>query len=206
MRISENIWFLGEIPKIHAFEKRLAIGEHFVPDGRRSGGNAGLEKEMKNGEGASVGKNAKYGENAGYGQRIEDSESALTGRDAAFKEVRAGNEEKSGVWEADFCLEDSALVYKNGKRLFVITGCSHSGICNIVSYAERVFEGCSVRGILGGFHLFETDERTRKTVEFLREKELEELMPCHCVSLTVKCEMSRVMPVKEVGVGMCLEM
>ena len=27
VHISENIWFLGEIPKIHAFEKRLAIGE-----------------------------------------------------------------------------------------------------------------------------------------------------------------------------------
>ena len=30
----------------------------------------------------------------------------------------------------DYVLDDSAIVYKSNKGLFIITGCSHSGICN----------------------------------------------------------------------------
>lgn len=161
VQISENIWFLGEIPQIHDFEQRMAIGEK---------------------------------------KRTEDAAGPI--RENGDKDNRQSARE---IWTADFCTEDSALVYKDGERLFIITGCSHSGICNIVSYAEQLFEGCSVTGILGGFHLFEMDERAEKTAAFLREKKLDDLFPCHCVSLAVKCAMSRVMPIREVGVGMRLE-
>lgn len=185
MQISENIWFLGEIPQIHDFEQRMAIGEK-----KRTEDAAGPMRE--NG-----------GRRTAESMREMDSGSADEPiRENGDKDNRQSAQE---IWAADFCTEDSALVYKDGERLFIITGCSHSGICNIVSYAERLFEGCSVTGILGGFHLFEMDERAERTAAFLREKKLDDLFPCHCVSLTVKCEMSRVMPIREVGVGMRLE-
>lgn len=37
----------------------------------------------------------------------------------------------------DLVLDDTALVYRGSEGLFVITGCSHSGICNIIEYAKR---------------------------------------------------------------------
>ena len=68
----------------------------------------------------------------------------------------------------DRVLDDSAVVCRTGKGLFIITGCSHSGICNIVEYARQVF-GCSrIAGIIGGFHLFDADARLYKTIELLR--------------------------------------
>ena len=38
---------------------------------------------------------------------------------------------------ADFVLDDSALSYEGKEGLFIITGCSHSGICNIVLQAKN---------------------------------------------------------------------
>ena len=35
----------------------------------------------------------------------------------------------------DYVMDDTALVYKSENGIYVITGCSHSGICNIVEYA-----------------------------------------------------------------------
>lgn len=198
VQISENIWFLGEIPQIHDFEQRTAIGEKKRADdasgSTREKGRRSVDESMRK----------KGGRNAAESMR------QMNGGSAAEPIRETGDEgnrqSEREIWTADFCMEDSALVYKDTERLFIITGCSHSGICNIVSYAEQLFEGCSVTGILGGFHLFDMDERAEKTAAFLQEKKLDGLFPCHCVSLAVKCEMSRVMPIREVGVGMRLEL
>ena len=39
---------------------------------------------------------------------------------------------KDGSKEEDWVIEDSALAYKSKDGLVIITGCSHSGICNII--------------------------------------------------------------------------
>ena len=105
----------------------------------------------------------------------------------------------------DRVLDDSAVVCRTGKGLFIITGCSHSGICNIVEYARQVF-GCSrIAGIIGGFHLFDADARLYKTIDFLESSSVESMYPCHCVSLRAKAEMMKHMEIKEVGVGLSLQ-
>ena len=38
----------------------------------------------------------------------------------------------------DFLMDDTAFAYKGKDGLVIITGCSHSGICNIVEYAKKV--------------------------------------------------------------------
>lgn len=38
----------------------------------------------------------------------------------------------------DYVLDDTALVYKNQNGIYIITGCSHSGICNIIEYAKII--------------------------------------------------------------------
>ena len=43
-----------------------------------------------------------------------------------------------GKYEDDYLTEDSALVYKSEDGLTIITGCSHSGICNIVEHAKNI--------------------------------------------------------------------
>ena len=102
----------------------------------------------------------------------------------------------------DYVMDDTALVYKSEKGIYIITGCSHSGICNIVEYAKKVSEDNRVLGIIGGFHLFEVSEKVNKTIEYLAENNVKELYPCHCTSFAVKAEIHKTIPVKEVGVGL----
>src|SRR5208283_1769262 len=43
-----------------------------------------------------------------------------------------------GSTAPDFLLDDSALAFRSGAGLIIITGCSHAGICNIAEYAREV--------------------------------------------------------------------
>lgn len=105
----------------------------------------------------------------------------------------------------DLLPDDSALACKTAEGLFIVTGCSHSGICNIVSRARQVLDEARVAGIIGGFHLLRRDERLRQTAAFLREVSPRRLYPCHCVSLPAKAELMKHLKVGEVGSGMMIE-
>lgn len=102
----------------------------------------------------------------------------------------------------DMVKDDTAIVYKGEKGLFIITGCSHSGICNIIEYAKAVCQEERIYGVIGGFHLFEVDEQLEKTIQYLKENSIALLYPCHCVSLRAKLEMGKNIPIQEVGVGL----
>lgn len=106
----------------------------------------------------------------------------------------------------DLNYDDSALVCKTSDGLLVVTGCSHSGICNIVEYAKQICDCSKIAAILGGFHLFHVNERLHKTIEYLKTVSPNMLYPCHCVSLKAKAEIMKVIPVEEVGVGMRIEL
>lgn len=101
--------------------------------------------------------------------------------------------------------EDSAIVYKSDKGLFIITGCSHSGICNIIEYAKNVCNDSRIYGVIGGFHLFKNDDRLKETIKYLKANNIKLLYPCHCVSLEAKIEIAKEMQIYEVGVGLELD-
>ncbi|GAA0724975.1 MBL fold metallo-hydrolase [Clostridium malenominatum] len=102
----------------------------------------------------------------------------------------------------DYVLDDTALVYQSENGIYIITGCSHSGICNIIEYAKKVCKDNRVLGVIGGFHLFEVNEQVSKTIDYLKQNNLKELYPCHCTSFVVRSEIHKTLPVKEVGVGL----
>ncbi|EKQ53087.1 MULTISPECIES: MBL fold metallo-hydrolase [unclassified Clostridium] len=102
----------------------------------------------------------------------------------------------------DYVMDDTALVYKSENGIYIITGCSHSGICNIVEYAKQVCKDSRVLGIVGGFHLFEVNEQVYRTIDYLKQSNIKELYPCHCTSFIVKAEIHKSIPIKEVGVGL----
>lgn len=119
-----------------------------------------------------------------------------------FEPTRAmGVVEDAGGERPDFVEEDTALACQTPQGLFIVTGCSHSGICNIIAHARAVCGEARIAGVVGGFHLFDRDEQLAGTIAYFRQLEIPRVIPCHCVSLQAKCEMSRAFPIEEIGSG-----
>ena len=112
---------------------------------------------------------------------------------------------EEGERSEDYVMDDSAIVYQGKDGLFIITGCSHSGICNIIEYAKEVCNEQKIVGVIGGFHLFKLSERLTRTIDYFQKNGIEELYPCHCVSFKTKAEIHKSIPVHEVGVGLKIE-
>lgn len=84
----------------------------------------------------------------------------------------------------DDCIpDDSGMVVKTSNGLVVVSGCAHSGICNMVLHACEVTGTEKVHAVVGGFHLVNDDERTRKTIDFLKKRNIMKVMPSHCTML-----------------------
>jgi 7,8-dihydropterin-6-yl-methyl-4-(beta-D-ribofuranosyl)aminobenzene 5'-phosphate synthase len=111
-----------------------------------------------------------------------------------------------GITREDRILDDSALAFRTGEGVVIITGCSHAGICNIVERAKSVCGEHRIIDIIGGLHLLLPDpSRLKKTAEYLRDLHLKSLHACHCTSLPSKIVLAGYCPVQEVGTGMKLE-
>ena len=77
----------------------------------------------------------------------------------AFEADRAIGETLSSCgccWEEDRLPDDTSLALDLPEGVFVVTGCAHAGVCNMVRYAKEQTGKDRVLGVLGGFHLFET--------------------------------------------------
>ena len=131
------------------------------------------------------------------------------------------NFEKRKIWgklelpskniEDDFLLDDSALIYRSEKGIVVITGCSHSGICNIISYAKKVsskkWNMSDIYAVIGGMHLIKSEEsHLSNVISFLKKQNIYALYPCHCTDFYAKAAFANHgLHVNEVGVGNCIE-
>jgi len=108
--------------------------------------------------------------------------------------------------EDDFLLDDSALVYKSKNGLIIITGCSHSGICNIIEYAKKVCKDDRIINVIGGFHLLNPSQKQLKgTLDYIKKLNLKRMHACHCTDLNSKVALSKIVKIEEVGVGLKLK-
>ena len=106
----------------------------------------------------------------------------------------------------DYLLDDTALVYKSSEGLIIIVGCSHSGICNIIEYARKVCNEERIADIIGGFHLLNAPkDQLHGVVNYFKSLHPKEVHACHCTDLYSKIHLSKMVNLKEVGVGLRLE-
>jgi 7,8-dihydropterin-6-yl-methyl-4-(beta-D-ribofuranosyl)aminobenzene 5'-phosphate synthase len=113
---------------------------------------------------------------------------------------------EDGAEKDDFLLDDSALAYKSPGGLVIITGYSHSGICNIVGQARRICGEDRVLDIACGLYLMDPPtEQPQGTLEYLQALRPGSVHAGHCTDLRSKIALSRVVDLKEVGGGLALE-
>ncbi len=134
LALSDNLLFLGGIPRANDFENRQPVGERLTENG----------------------------------------------------------------WQPDYVLDDSALAYRRQDTLYIITGCSHAGICNIIAYAKKITGLERVAGIIGGLHLFDAaSEQAARTIEYLSGNVGGVIYPCHCTSLEAKAALMAALPARK---------
>jgi len=90
--------------------------------------------------------------------------------------------QKNGVLSPDPENDDMALYIDTGNsEMIVITGCGHAGLINTIYHGQNVIGHKKLRGLIGGFHLIDVDNKIRnKTVEKLKEFEIEHIWSGHC--------------------------
>lgn len=78
--------------------------------------------------------------------------------------------------------DDQALVIEmSDGTIGIITGCSHSGIINILRYAMEITGKREIKFVIGGFHLINAnEERINKTWEDLKQINPQYISPMHC--------------------------
>jgi 7,8-dihydropterin-6-yl-methyl-4-(beta-D-ribofuranosyl)aminobenzene 5'-phosphate synthase len=69
-----------------------------------------------------------------------------------------------------------------GRGLFVLTGCGHSGIVNILRYVLKLTGEDRFHAVVGGFHLSGPgfEPIITPTCEALGGFSFDHLVPCHC--------------------------
>ncbi len=78
--------------------------------------------------------------------------------------------EKEGELLKDDVPDDTSLVIEMQNGIFILFGCAHRGIINIIDHAEAIF-GRRVVGFLGGTHLGPASSYQRnRTIEELRKR------------------------------------
>lgn len=113
---------------------------------------------------------------------------------------------KNGMEVADSMEDDTALAYKSSQGLVIITGCSHSGICNIVEQAKQICQDDRVLAVIGGLHLRKPPiEQLSSTIAYLHQANVQQLYACHCTDQPSRIALAQLGNLQEVGVGLTLE-
>lgn len=104
----------------------------------------------------------------------------------------------------DLLPDDSAMVVIHNDELIVLTGCAHSGVCNIVDYAQKVTGLSKINTVMGGFHLKHINKQTTETIAYLKLQGATHVMPSHCTSFDVVDEFHKHWPEKPITTGRIL--
>ncbi len=91
---------------------------------------------------------------------------------------------KDDKYIKDEILDDQALILETSKGIWVVLGCTHSGIINTLSYVSEITGESKITGIIGGTHLKDADElRLKETVEVLNEFKVQKIVLSHCTGI-----------------------
>jgi len=104
----------------------------------------------------------------------------------------------------DFVMDDSGLVIKLKDEIVIISGCAHSGICNMIEHAKSISGFSKIRAVIGGFHLKHNYKQTQETIKYLKSQDIQELYPSHCTELPALSAFYKEFEIKQVKAGMIL--
>ncbi|WP_214482194.1 MBL fold metallo-hydrolase [Bacillus sp. SM2101] len=92
----------------------------------------------------------------------------------------------------DEVMDDQSIIIKTPKGLFIILGCSHAGIINILNYAIEKTGENRIHTVIGGTHLWPVSEEQKEmSIQALKELNIERLGVSHCTGLEISLRLSQ---------------
>lgn len=109
----------------------------------------------------------------------------LTGEVPRLSDFEFGDENQTisvnGELVKDPLLDDQSLVIETEKGLFIILGCSHAGIINILNHAIEKTGQSHIHTVIGGTHLgLVSKDQKEKSLKALKEFDIERIGVSHC--------------------------
>lgn len=114
-------------------------------------------------------------------------------------------EYKDAKMQTDELRDDTALAIKGPGGVSVITGCSHSGICNICEHAKAVTGETSLDLVMGGFHLLRSGDLLNRTIDYFKAQGPVRLYPNHCTCLEALTAFHHTFGIEKLSAGDCIE-
>lgn len=92
----------------------------------------------------------------------------------------------------DPLLDDQSVIIETDQGLFIVLGCSHAGIINILRYAVEKTGQKRIHTVIGGTHLWTVSkEQQEKTIQALKEFNIERLGVSHCTGLHMAMQLAQ---------------
>jgi len=92
----------------------------------------------------------------------------------------------------DPILDDQTIIIDNEKGLFIILGCAHAGIINILNYAIQKTGKQHIHTVIGGTHLGpESEEVREKSIQALKKFDIGRIGVSHCTGLKTSVLLSQ---------------
>ena len=89
----------------------------------------------------------------------------------------------SGSWVPDQLVMEERFLAAHVKErgLAIFTGCSHAGIINICTHAQKLFPHIPLYALVGGLHLvYPNEDLIEESIRALKKFELRVIIPGHC--------------------------
>jgi 7,8-dihydropterin-6-yl-methyl-4-(beta-D-ribofuranosyl)aminobenzene 5'-phosphate synthase len=92
-------------------------------------------------------------------------------------------------------LDDQALFFRTPEGVVILLGCGHAGVVNTIRHVSKLVGGQKIYAVMGGTHLLNASPlRLQKTIETVREFDLQKIMLCHCTGIDAYAEIARAFP------------
>jgi 7,8-dihydropterin-6-yl-methyl-4-(beta-D-ribofuranosyl)aminobenzene 5'-phosphate synthase len=103
------------------------------------------------------------------------------------------HEDSAGTLVVDPVRDDQTVVVDTPDGLFVVLGCSHAGMINILTHIQERTGKTRFHTVMGGTHLAVTgEEQVAQTIAALRQFDIARLAVSHCTGPKVAARMAQV--------------
>jgi 7,8-dihydropterin-6-yl-methyl-4-(beta-D-ribofuranosyl)aminobenzene 5'-phosphate synthase len=95
----------------------------------------------------------------------------------------------------DPILDDQAVFFRTPEGLVILLGCGHSGLVNTMRYVGELLGEQRIYAVIGGTHLLNASpDRLQKTIEVLKEYDVQKIMLSHCTGVKAYAELAKAFP------------